>query len=92
MTPEELEVLVGIDVDEYLVESIIYHEERGRNVENWKFRVRWYRYKRDEDSCLNWNAIKDLAALDKYSQDHPETQIWMKSMQNQLEKVDIQER
>jgi hypothetical protein len=39
MTPEELEVLVGIDVDEYFVESIIDHEERGRNVKNWKFRI-----------------------------------------------------
>ena len=28
MTPEELEVLAGIDVDEYFVESIIDHEER----------------------------------------------------------------
>jgi len=34
MIPEELEVLAGIDVDEYFVESIIDHEERGRNVKN----------------------------------------------------------
>ena len=40
MTPEESEVLAGIDVDEYFVESIGDHEERGRNVKNWKFRVR----------------------------------------------------
>jgi len=30
-TPEEL-VLAGIDVDEYFVESIIDHEERGLEV------------------------------------------------------------
>ena len=41
MTPEELEDLADIDVDEYCVESITDHEERGRNVKNWKFRVRW---------------------------------------------------
>jgi len=34
MTPEELEVLAGIGVDEYFVESIVDHEERGRNVKN----------------------------------------------------------
>ncbi len=75
MTPEELEVLAGIDVDEYFVESIIDHEERGRNVKNWKFRVRWSGYEPDEDSWLNWNAVKDLAALDKYSQEHPELKL-----------------
>ena len=30
-TPEELEVLAGIDVDEYFVESIIDHEESWLN-------------------------------------------------------------
>ena len=40
MTPE-LEVLAGIDVDEYFVEKIVDHEERGRNVKNWTVRVRW---------------------------------------------------
>ena len=29
MTPEELGVLAGIDVDEYFVGSIVDHEERG---------------------------------------------------------------
>ena len=75
MTPEELEVLAGIDVDEYFVESIKDHEERGRNVKNWKLRVIWSGYEPDEDSWLNWNAVKDLAALDKYSQDHPELKL-----------------
>jgi hypothetical protein len=53
MPPEELEVLAGIDVDEYIVESIIDDEERGRNVKNWKFRVRWLGYQPGEDSWLN---------------------------------------
>ena len=65
MTPEELKVLAGIDVDEYF----------GRKVKNWKFRVRWSRYEQDEDSWLNWNAVKDLAALDKYIQEHPELHL-----------------
>ena len=68
MTPKELEVHAGIDVDEYFVESIKDHEERGRNVKNWMFRVRWSAYEPDEDSWLNWNAVK-------YSQDHPELKL-----------------
>jgi len=46
-------MLAGIDVDEYFVESIVDHEERGRNVKNWKFRVRWAGYEPDEGSWLN---------------------------------------
>ena len=53
MTPEYLEVIAGIDVDEYFVDGIIDHEERGRNVKNWKFQVQWSRYEPDEDSWLN---------------------------------------
>ena len=64
-----------VDVDEYFVESIIDHEERDRNVKNWKLRVLWSGYEPDEDSWLNWNAVKDLAALDKYSQEHPELKL-----------------
>ena len=32
MAPEKLEVLAGIHVDEYFVESIVDHEERGQNL------------------------------------------------------------
>ena len=75
MTPEELEVLAGIHV-EYFVESIVDHEERGRNVTNWKFRVRWLEYEPDENSWLNWNAVKDWAASDTYSHEHhPELRL-----------------
>ena len=39
---------------------------------NWKFLVRWAGYEQDENSWLNWNTVKDLAALDTYCQYHPE--------------------
>ena len=51
------------------------HEERGRNVKNWKFRGRWSGYEPDEDSRLNWNVVKDMVALDKYGQDHRELKL-----------------
>ena len=39
MTTEELEVLAGVDMDQYFVESNIDHEERSRNVKNWKMKI-----------------------------------------------------
>ena len=88
MTPEELEVQAGIDVDEYFVESIVDHEERGRNVKNRTFWVRWA----DKDSWLNWNAVKDLATLDTYSQDYPELKLGWRKCKKRYEMVDIRER
>ena len=68
-------MLAGIDVDENFVEKILYDKERCCGFKNRKFRVRWARYEPDEDSWLNWNAVKDLAALDTYSQEHPELKL-----------------
>ena len=50
MTPEDLKVLGGINADEYvgIVEKIVDHEERDRNVKNWKFRIQWEEYEPDE--------------------------------------------
>ena len=46
-----------------VVQKIVDHEEQGRSFR--KFRV----YETDEDSWFHWNAVKDLAALDAYSQE-----------------------
>ena len=40
MTKEEIEVLSAIDLDEYNVEMIVDHEQKGRNPKNWKFKIR----------------------------------------------------
>ena len=72
MTKEEIEVLSAVDLDEYYVEKIVAHEGKGRNPKNWKFKVRWVGYEPEEDTWLNWTAVKDLAALDTYSKEHPE--------------------
>ena len=68
MTREDIEVLASIKLDEYYVDKIVEHEEKGKN---WKFEVRWVGYE-PEDS---WTAVKDLAALDTYSREHPELQL-----------------
>ena len=63
MTPEELEALEGIDVSEYLAEKIVDNKEQGRSFKNWTFRVRWAGYEPEEDSWLNWNAVKNLTLI-----------------------------
>ena len=75
MSKEELEVLSAVDLDEYYVEKIVSHEEKGKNRKNRSFKVRWVGYEPEEDSWLNWTAVKDLAALDTYSKEHPELNL-----------------
>ena len=41
------------------------------NPKKWKFRVRWLGYEPEDDTMLDWAAIKDLAALDEYSKENP---------------------
>ena len=53
MTKEEIAVLSAIDLDEYYVDEIMAHEEKGRNPKNWNFKVRWVGYEPEHDSWLN---------------------------------------
>jgi hypothetical protein len=62
-------------LDEYYVDKIVAHEEKGQNPKNWKFKERWVWYESEDDSWLNWTAVKDLAALDTYSKEHPELHL-----------------
>ena len=67
--------LASIDLDEYYVDKIVEHEENRKYSKNWKFKVRWVVNEPEENSWLNWTAVKDLAALDTYSREHPELQL-----------------
>ena len=71
----EFEVLSAIDLDEYYVDTIVGHEEKGRNPTNWKFKKRWIGYEPEDNSWLNWIAVKDLATLDSYSKEHLELKL-----------------
>jgi hypothetical protein len=71
MSAEKIESLVAADLDEFYVEKIIGHTGAGKNPKRWKFRVRWRGYEPEDDTMLDWAAVKDLAALDDYSKENP---------------------
>jgi hypothetical protein len=71
MTTEEAAALAATDLDEFHVESIVDHEGEGKDPKKWKFRVRWLGYEPEDDTWLKWSAVKDLEALDTYSQANP---------------------
>jgi hypothetical protein len=75
VTPAQLVELAGIDVDEFVVDHIIDHRENGRQHRHWEFLVRWQAYEPSEDSWLPWRDVKDLAAMDVYSREHPELNL-----------------
>jgi len=71
MTTDKAAALAAKDLDEFHVESIMYHEGKSKNPKKWKFQVRWLGYEPEDDTWLKWSAVKDLGALDTYNQPHP---------------------
>ena len=69
MSAEKIESLVAADLDEFYAEKIIGHTGTGKNPKRWKFRVRQRGYEPEDDTMLDWAAVKDLAALDDYSKE-----------------------
>ena len=67
MSAEKIESLVAADLNEFCEEKIIGHIGTGKNPKRWKFRVRWRGYEPEDDTMLDWAAVKNLAALDDYS-------------------------
>ena len=57
------------------MDKIVDHEVKVKNPKNWKFKVRWVGYEPENNSWLNWTAVKDFDALDTYSREHPELQL-----------------
>ena len=75
MSTEKIESLVAADLDEFKVEKIIGHTGTEKNPKRWKFRVRWRKYEPEDDTMLDWAAVKDLAALDDYSKENPHLKL-----------------
>ena len=71
MSTEKIESLVAADLDEFYVGKIIGHTCTGKNPKRLKFRVHWRGYEPEDDTMLDWSAVKDLAALDEYSKENP---------------------
>ena len=53
----------------------IGHSGTGKNPKKWKFQVRWLGYELEDNTMLNWAAVKDLAALNKYSKENPHLKL-----------------
>jgi hypothetical protein len=75
MTIEEAMNLAAVDLDEFHVEKIVTHSGGGKDPKKWTFRVRWVGYEEGDDTWLPWSAVKDLEALDVYSQAYPELNL-----------------
>jgi len=49
--------------------------KEGKDPKKWKFRACWLGYEPGDDTWLKWSAVKDLKALDYYSQSNPQLNI-----------------
>ena len=54
--------LAATDLHEFYVEHIIGHSGTGKYPKKVKFRMHWLRYDPEDDTMLDWSAVKDLAA------------------------------
>ena len=72
---EEISALAAVDLDEFYVEKIISHVELGKDPKKWRCRVRWQGYEPENDTWLEWPAVKDLVALDEYGKEPPELNL-----------------
>jgi hypothetical protein len=71
-TPEEMVRIAGVDQNEFLVDSIISHRGNVKKKNHMEFLVRWTGLEPSEDTWEPYAGVKDVAALDVYSKEHPE--------------------
>ena len=72
---EEAAALKATDLDDFHVYSIVDHEGEGNDPKKQKFRARWLGYEPEDDTWLKCSAVKDLEALDTYSQANPDLNL-----------------
>jgi hypothetical protein len=68
---QELLQLSAADVNEFEVEAILDHRGNPRRKSSMEFLVRWKGYDSADDTWEPWTNVKDLAAMDIYSRQHP---------------------
>ena len=69
---ENIESSVVSDLAEFYVEQIIGYTCNGKNPKKWKFRIHWGGYEPEDDTMVDWAAVKDL---DDYSKENMNTLI-----------------
>jgi hypothetical protein len=67
--------IAGYDHHEFVVESILDHRRTGTRKRDLEFLVRWYGYEPSDDSWEPFENLKEVAALDEYSKQHPELNL-----------------
>lgn len=70
--PNELIEWASVDYDEFIVEDIVEHRGTGKRGDPLEFRIHWSGYGPDEDSWLPYKEVRDLEALDRYEEKHPD--------------------
>jgi hypothetical protein len=74
-TPEEMLRIAGVDMNEHLVEAIVAHRGNVKKRNKLEFLVRWVGLEPSEATWETYANVKDIAALDTYSKEHPELKL-----------------
>jgi hypothetical protein len=78
LSHEEMLELAAKDVEEFVVSEILEHRYaagKKKTKANLEFKVSWEGYDPEFDSWEPYAAIKDVAALDKYSKQYPSLKL-----------------
>ena len=68
-------VHAGMDKHEYPVEAIVDHYSSGPTKASFWFQVRWKNYGPADDHWMPYKEIKDLEALARYLEAHPDVHL-----------------
>ena len=72
---QQLVDLAIADQHEFVVESILDHRGDPRRKSSLEFLVHWAGYSSEEDTWEPWKNVRDVAAMDVYSEKHPELRL-----------------
>ena len=58
-------------ISTFYAEKNIGNTRTVKNSKIWKFQIRWRGYEPEDDTMLDWDEVKDSAALHDYSKEKP---------------------